>query len=230
MPLADCSGSCGSADAAAGLTAAAAALAVAVAAAAPAAAFSALCGDGRGAAAAAVALSVHPECCLGSVLLAWRAPNQRVDLGGLDLVHAADSVGDLALVSARVDNEDERVVVLNLLHGRLRSKRVLQDRIRIKRVDLRHRLARELRGAQKPEGLWPVELAAVPLLHRSLGIRASQLLGGFLRLIRLLALRERGAVCAASAEGEQAKQAAAGRQRSQAAGRPAAGRRREATW
>lgn len=45
-----------------------------------------------------------------------RAPDQRIDLGGLDLIHAADSFGDLPLVRARVDDEDEGVVVLNLLH------------------------------------------------------------------------------------------------------------------
>ena len=43
--------------------------------------------------------------------------------------------------------------------------------------------ARQVQGAQQPQGLWPVELAAVVLLHCLLGIGTSE------RLRRLLSLR-----------------------------------------
>lgn len=46
-------------------------------------------------------------------------PDECVDLGALNVVHAVDCCLDLALVGACVDDEDEGVVVLNLLHGRL---------------------------------------------------------------------------------------------------------------
>mmetsp|Transcript_8610 Transcript_8610/g.24933 ORF Transcript_8610/g.24933 Transcript_8610/m.24933 type:complete len:255 (+) Transcript_8610:498-1262(+) len=53
--------------------------------------------------------------------------DERVHLGALDVVHLPHGVLDLALVGLDVHNEDEGVVVLNLLHGRLRRERVLHD-------------------------------------------------------------------------------------------------------
>ena len=48
-----------------------------------------------------------------------------------------------------VDDEDERVVVLDLLHGRLSSKRVLDGRELIQARLARGRLRRALRVAEK---------------------------------------------------------------------------------
>ena len=45
------------------------------------------------------------------------APDEGVDLGGLNLVHAAHGLRDLSLVRARVDDEDEGVVVCARLGG-----------------------------------------------------------------------------------------------------------------
>ena len=106
-----------------------------------------------------------------------RAPDQRVDLRGLDLVHFAHRIGDLALVRAHVHNEDQRVVVLDLLHRRLSRERVLEDRELIERVDLRHGLARVLRVAQQAQCLRPVEGGRVPLLDALLDGLAREGLG-----------------------------------------------------
>lgn len=54
-------------------------------------------------------------------------PDQGVDLGGLDTVELADSLGDLGLVGAEVDDEDDGVVLLDLLHGSLSREGVLDD-------------------------------------------------------------------------------------------------------
>merc|ERR1712045_1053640 len=45
--------------------------------------------------------------------------DEGVDLGDVDVVQLLDCILDLRLVGALVDDEDEGVVVLNLLHGRL---------------------------------------------------------------------------------------------------------------
>jgi len=54
-------------------------------------------------------------------------PDEGVDLGDLDVVQLLDSHLDLRLVGALVDDEDEGVVVLDLLHSRLGRQRVLDD-------------------------------------------------------------------------------------------------------
>ena len=54
-------------------------------------------------------------------------PDQSVDLDGVDVVLLLQGVLDLALVCLCVDNEDEGVVLLNLLHGALGVERVDED-------------------------------------------------------------------------------------------------------
>ena len=51
------------------------------------------------------------------------APDERVDLGGLHVPQLLDGVLDLTLVRTNVDDEDESVVLLNLLHRALRVQR-----------------------------------------------------------------------------------------------------------
>ena len=62
------------------------------------------------------------------LLLSVRA-DEGVDLGGLDVVQALHCQLDHGLVGALVDDEDERVVVLNLLHRALGRQRVHDDRV-----------------------------------------------------------------------------------------------------
>lgn len=54
-------------------------------------------------------------------------PDQSVDLDGVNIVLLLESILDLALVGLGVDDEDEGVVLLNLLHGGLGVERVDQD-------------------------------------------------------------------------------------------------------
>ena len=51
------------------------------------------------------------------------SPDEGVDLGSLNIVQLLNSLLDLTLVRLDVDNEDKGVVLLNLLHGRLRVQR-----------------------------------------------------------------------------------------------------------
>jgi hypothetical protein len=111
-----------------------------------------------------------------------RAPDQRVDLLGLDVVHLLHGLLDLLLVGAHVDDEDERVVVLDLLHGGLGGERVLEHLVVVELVAAGRAEARVLGHPGALEGLGAVEgdgraLLAPQLLH-GLG-------GGLERLRRL---------------------------------------------
>jgi len=55
------------------------------------------------------------------------SPDERVDFGNTDVVQLLNSSLDLVLVGAKVADEDQRVVVLDLLHGRLGRQRMLND-------------------------------------------------------------------------------------------------------
>ena len=68
-------------------------------------------------------------------------------------------------VSFDVTDEDEGVVVLDLLHGRLSGERVLDDVVGVHPVPAGGRLARVLRSPGWAEGLWTVELHAGPHLQ-----------------------------------------------------------------
>jgi hypothetical protein len=54
-------------------------------------------------------------------------PDQSVDLDGVNVVQLLNSGLDLALVGLDVDNEDQGVVLLDLLHGALSVERVQND-------------------------------------------------------------------------------------------------------
>lgn len=55
------------------------------------------------------------------------SPDECVDFGDVDVVQLLDSVLDLMLVCLDVNDEHQRVVVLNLLHGRLCRQGELDD-------------------------------------------------------------------------------------------------------
>ena len=58
-------------------------------------------------------------------------PDEGVDLGDVDVVQLLDRGLDLVLVRLDVADEDERVVVLDLLHRRLGRQGVLDDVVRV---------------------------------------------------------------------------------------------------
>ena len=74
------------------------------------------------------------------------------------------------LVGLDVTDEDEGVVVLNLLHGRLSGERVLDDVVGVHPVPAGGRLAWILRGPGRTEGLGTVELHAGPHLVSKVNI------------------------------------------------------------
>ena len=76
------------------------------------------------------------------------------------------------LVSFDVADEDQGVVVLDLLHGRLGGQGVLDDVVSIHAVPAGSRLARVLGGSGGPEGLWPVELDTGPDLREDFSERS----------------------------------------------------------
>ena len=91
------------------------------------------------------------------------APDQGVDLGAVDLVHALDSGLDLALVGQLVHDEHEGVVLLDLLHGRLGGQREPHDAVLVQALQagrgLAHGLAHNLRVAAQLQGLRAVEVS-----------------------------------------------------------------------
>lgn len=68
-------------------------------------------------------------------------PDQCVDLDGVNVVQLLESLLDLALVGLDVDDENQRVVLLDLLHRTLRVQRVQDDLVCVETRLVRDRLA-----------------------------------------------------------------------------------------
>ena len=85
-------------------------------------------------------------------------PDQSVDLDRVNIILLLQRILDLPLIRPRRDNEDERVVLLDLLHRALRVERVQQDLVLVD-ADLLvgDRLARVLGRARQLKSLGPVE-------------------------------------------------------------------------
>lgn len=84
-------------------------------------------------------------------------PDQGVDLDGVDVVELLQGSLNLGLVRLDVDNEDESVVLLNLLHGALSVERVDDDLVLIKAGLVLDSLAEVLGVPGKSEGLRAAE-------------------------------------------------------------------------
>ena len=84
-------------------------------------------------------------------------PDKGVDLDGVNIVELLKSLLDLALVGLDVDNEDEGVVLLDLLHRALGVERVDDDLVLIQAGLVRNALARVLGRAREDQGLRAVE-------------------------------------------------------------------------
>lgn len=84
-------------------------------------------------------------------------PDEGVDLDGIDVVELLQGVLDLSLVGQSVDDEDEGVVLLDLLHGALSVERVDDDLVGIEDG---------LRGDRLPGVFWlPGELEGLGLVE-----------------------------------------------------------------
>lgn len=84
-------------------------------------------------------------------------PDQGVDLDGVDVIELLEGSLDLGLVGLDVDNEDEGVVLLDLLHGTLSVERVDDDLVLIKAGLVLNGLAEVLGVPGKSEGLRAAE-------------------------------------------------------------------------
>jgi hypothetical protein len=87
-------------------------------------------------------------------------PDEGVDLDGVNVVEGLEGTLDLSLVGLDVDNEDESVVLLHLLHRALSVERVDDDLVLIEARKVRNRLAGVLGRAGKLQGLGTVEAVA----------------------------------------------------------------------
>ena len=102
-------------------------------------------------------------------------PDESVDLEAINVVELLQGLLDLSLVGLDVDDEDEGVVLLHLLHGALGVERVDDDLVLIKTGLVRDSPAGVLGVAGKGQGLGSVEGGAeadLALLKRvTLGTR-----------------------------------------------------------
>jgi hypothetical protein len=92
-------------------------------------------------------------------------PDKGVDLDGVDIVELLQGLLDLSLVGTDVDDEDQGVVLLDLLHGALGVERVDDDLVLIETSLMGNGLAwvfwctRELEGLRLVEGGRETDLA-----------------------------------------------------------------------
>lgn len=84
-------------------------------------------------------------------------PDKRVDLDGVNIVQLLQGLLDLALVGLDIDDEDQGVVLLNLLHGALGVQRVEDDLGSVELGSTGNRYTGVLRRPRELEGLGAVE-------------------------------------------------------------------------
>lgn len=109
-------------------------------------------------------------------------PDQGVDLDGVNVVQLLQSLLDLALVGLDIDDEDQGVVLLDLLHGALGVQRVEDGLVGVElgRTGDRHTgvlgRPRELEGLRAVEGGRGANLAGLvklfPPMHISMSGRS----------------------------------------------------------
>lgn len=90
-------------------------------------------------------------------LAAGNQPDEGVDLDAVNVVQLLERILDVPLVGLDVNDEDERVVLLNLLHGALGVERVNDDLAGVEARDVRHALAGVLWRARQVQRLGLVE-------------------------------------------------------------------------
>lgn len=97
-------------------------------------------------------------------------PDEGVELEDVNVVELLEGLLDLSLVGLDVDDEDESVVLLHLLHGALSVEGVNDNAVLVKARLVRDRPARVLGGARDDEGLRAVEGGAKADLALLLGV------------------------------------------------------------
>lgn len=84
-------------------------------------------------------------------------PNEGVDLNSVNAIELLQSLLDLSLVGLDIDDENQSVVLLDLLHGALSVERVDDDPVLIETGLVRNRLSWVLSGTGELESLGSVE-------------------------------------------------------------------------
>ena len=84
-------------------------------------------------------------------------PDKCIDLHALNLIQLPQRLLDLPLVCLDIYDENQRIVLLNLLHRALSIERMNNDLARIEARLMWDRLARIFRCARECEGFWAVE-------------------------------------------------------------------------
>ena len=84
-------------------------------------------------------------------------PDESVDLDSLDVIKLLQSLLDLPFVGLDINDENQGVVLLNLLHGTLSVERVDNDLVLIEAGNVRNRLAGVLGRSGELKGLGAVE-------------------------------------------------------------------------
>jgi hypothetical protein len=80
---------------------------------------------------------VHQNLHLGEIYI----PDKGVDLDSVDIVELLQRLLDLSLVCLDIDDENQSVVLLNLLHGALGVERVDNDLVLIEAWLMRNGLS-----------------------------------------------------------------------------------------
>lgn len=97
-------------------------------------------------------------------------PDEGVDLEYVQIVKLLQGLLDLGLVGLDVDDEDQGVVLLNLLHGALGVERVDDYLVLVEARQVRDRLAGVLGGPRQLQGLGTVEAGGVAGLDPLVGV------------------------------------------------------------
>ncbi|GIX62125.1 FAD-binding oxidoreductase [Babesia caballi] len=122
-------------------------------------------------------------------LLETVGPVERVDAGALDVVELGNSLGDLGLVGARVDDEDEGVDFLHHLHGLLSCERVLDDGELVELLrESSAQVAPVLGSSGKGKGAAPEEVGVAPDFEALRSGRLLDAVGCDLGLLDLLSV------------------------------------------
>lgn len=122
-------------------------------------------------------INVGGEAGVG--LLGAVGADQGVDLDGVDVVELLEGLLDLGLVGLDVDDEDQGVVLLNLLHGGLGVEGVDDDLVLVEAGLVRDRLAGVLGSARNDEGLGAVERGGVADLVLVVTVGLGKMLSAF---------------------------------------------------
>ena len=84
-------------------------------------------------------------------------PDEGVDLDSIDIIKLLQSLFNLSLVGLDIDDKDQSIVLLNLLHGALSVERVDDDLVLIETGNVGDGLAGIFGRAGELEGLGAME-------------------------------------------------------------------------